>query len=167
MRFTTEQRYPLAPDAVAAAYADPGLYASFRGLTKLTEAEVLEHSSEGARVTMHVRYRFGGHLSPAAHAVLDPSRLTWVERSVHDLDRRTTTFTMVPDHYGDRFSCTGRYRFEPAADGTVRHGEGELTVRALLVGRAVEGAIVSGLREHLEEEAPQVTAYVTGGSAPA
>ncbi|HEX4866368.1 MAG TPA: DUF2505 family protein [Acidimicrobiales bacterium] len=162
MRFTTEQRFPAAPDRVAAAYADPELYASLHGLSKLTGPEVLEHHVEGDLVTLHIRYRFGGHLSSAAQAVLDPSRLTWVEQSVHDLARRTTTFTLVPDHYGDRFSCRGSYRFEPDGDGTIRHGEGDLRVRALLVGKAVEGAIVSGLREHLAEEVPLVVAYLSG-----
>lgn len=164
MRFTTEQRYPAEPDVVAAAYADPALYESFHGLTKLTQPEVLEHEVDGDRVVLHVRYRFAGHLSPAAQAVLDPSRLSWVEESVHRLAEQTTSFTMVPDHYGDRFSCTGDYRFEPADGGTVRRGEGDLRVRALLVGRAVEGAIVSGLREHLEEETPLVVDYLSGST---
>jgi hypothetical protein len=165
MRFTTEQRYPNEPDAVAAAYAQPALYGSFHGLTKLTQPEVLEHEADGDRVVLHIRYRFAGHLSPAAQAVLDPARLSWVEQSVHRLDERTTSFTMVPDHYGDRFSCTGGYRFEATSGGTVRRGEGDLTVRALLVGRAVEGAIVSGLREHLEEETPLVVDYLSGSSS--
>jgi len=166
VRFTTEQRYPFDADAVATAYAEPALYESFHGLTKLTQPEVLEHQVDGSTVVLHVRYRFGGHLSSAAKAVLDPSRLTWVEQSVHRLDERTTSFTMVPDHYGDRFSCTGGYRFEAMGDGTTRRGEGDLRVRALLVGGAVEGAIVSGLREHLEEETPLVVDYLSGSTSP-
>lgn len=163
MRFSTEQRYPVPADRVAAAYADPALYATFHHLSKLTDPDVLEHRVDGDVVTLHIRYRFGGHLSAAAQAVLDPSRLTWVEQSTHDLARRTTTFTLVPDHYGDRFSCQGSYRFEPdGRTASVRRGEGDLRVRALLVGKAVEGAIVSGLREHLAEEVPVVVGYLSG-----
>lgn len=165
MRFTTEQRYPAPPQAVAEAYADPGLYETFGGLTKLVAPEVLDHHVEGHRSTLRIRYGFGGHLSPAAQAVLDPSRLTWVEESEHDLLACTTTFRLVPDHYGDRFSCRGSYRFEAAGDGALRVGEADLQVRALLVGRAVEGAIVSGLREHLDEEVPLVVAYVSGSAS--
>ena len=73
---------------------------------------------------------------------------------------------MVPDHYGDRFSCSGSYRFEQAGDGSRRRGEGDLRVRALLVGAAVEGAIVSGLQEHLEEETPLVLDYLSGSTSP-
>lgn len=165
MRFATEQRYPAAPEEVAAAYAEPALYESFHGLSRLSQPEVLEHRVDGERVILHLRYRFAGPLSPAAQAVLDPRRLSWVEESTHRLDERTTAFTMVPDHYGDRFSCQGRYRFEAIDGGAIRRGEGDLRVRALIVGSAVEAAIVSGLREHLEEETPLVAAYLSGSTS--
>jgi len=92
--------------------------------------------------------------------VIDPGRLTWVERSVHDLADRSATFTMIPDHYADRFRCEGSYRFDTVAGGCRRRGQGDLRVRALLVAGAVEGAIVSGLREHLIDEVPIVEAFV-------
>ena len=161
MRFELDQRFAAPPDVVAAAFADPDLYRAFGGLPKMTAPEVVSHQPDGDRVTMEVRYRFDGDLSPAARAVLDPDRLTWVEHSVHDLAARTTAFTMVPDHYGDRFRCQGTYRFEADGNGTRRHGQGDITVRALLVGRAVENAIISGLREHLEHEVPVVEAFVS------
>jgi hypothetical protein len=161
MRFTIDQRFSAAPDDVARAYADPALYEAFQGLAKMSRPDVLAHEADGDVVTMQVRYRFSGDLSAAARAVLDPARLTWVERATHDLAARTTTFTMVPDHYGDRFRCSGTYRFEPGSDaGTVRHCEGEIRVKALLVAGAVEKAIVSGLREHLEDEVAVVEAFL-------
>jgi hypothetical protein len=163
MRFTIDQRFTAAPDAVARAFADPELYLALQGLPKLSRPEVLRHNADDGVVTMEIRYRFNGDLSPAARAVLDPARLTWVEHATHDLDARTTTFTMVPDHYRDRFKCSGTYRFDADADGgTVRHCEGDIRVRALLVAGAVEGAIVSGLREHLDDEVAVVEAYLAG-----
>jgi Protein of unknown function (DUF2505) len=124
---------------------------------------VVGHEDDGDTVLLHVRYRFGGELSAAARVVIDPARLTWVERSIHYLADRTVTFTMVPDHYGDRFRCQGSYRFEATAEGCRRRGEGDLRVKALLVAGAVEGAIVSGLKEHLVDEVPVVEAFVNGG----
>ena len=38
--------------------------------------------------------------------------------------------------------------------------EGEIRVKALLVAGAVEGAIVSGLREHLDDEVAVVDAFL-------
>jgi hypothetical protein len=163
MRFTIDQHFTAAPDEVARAYADPKLYVAFQDLPKMSRPEVVTHQAEGDVVTMQIRHRFSGHLSPAARAVLDPARLTWVEHATHDLGARTTTFTMVPDHYEDRFRCSGTYRFAPASDGgTVRHCEGEIRVKALLVAGAVENAIVSGLREHLDDEVAVVEAHLAG-----
>jgi hypothetical protein len=72
---------------------------------------------------------------------------------------------MVPDHYADRFRCSGSYRFESADGSCRRRGEGELRVNALLVAGAVEGAIVSGLKEHLVDEVPVVEAFVGGATS--
>lgn len=163
MRFSIEQRFAADVDAVARAYADPALYAALVGLPKLTQPEVVGHEVDGDTVVLQVRYRFGGELSPAARAVIDPARLTWVERSTHDLADHSTTFTMVPDHYGDRFRCQGSYRFDPVESGCRRRGEGDVRVKALLVAGAVEGAIVSGLKEHLVDEVPVVEAFVNDG----
>lgn len=160
MRFTVEQRFSHLPDAVAAAYADPELYEALQGLPKLSRPEVVGHEAAGDTVQLRVRYRFSGDLSAAVTAVVDPERLTWVEHSVHDLARRTTTFTMVPDHYGGMFQCQGHYRFESNGTGTARIGEGDIKVRVLLVGGKVERAIVSGLEEHLADEVPVVERYL-------
>ena len=96
--------------------------------------------------------------------MIDPERLSWVEESSHDLTRRRVSFRMVPDHYRDRFSCTGEYRFEADGDGSVRVVEGDLRVKAPIVGRTVESAIVSGLEEQLAGEAPIVEAFVAGAT---
>jgi hypothetical protein len=72
-------------------------------------------------------------------------------------------FRMVPDHYRDRFRCSGSYRFEADGTGSRRRCEAELKVRALLVAGAVEQAIVSGLEEHLADEVPVVEAFVRRG----
>jgi len=163
MRFSIEQRFAADVDAVARAYADPALYVALVGLPKLSRPEVVGHENRGETVVLEVRYHFGGELSSAARAVIDPERLTWVERSTHDLTRRRTTFTMVPDHYGDRFSCQGSYAFEATDTGCRRRGEGDVRVKAFLVAATVERAIVSGLEEHLADELPLVEAFVAGG----
>jgi len=161
MRFTIEQQFAADVDSVARAYAHPDLYAALVGLPKLSQPDVLAHEVDGDVVELQVRYRFGGELSSAARAVIDPARLTWVERSTHDLQARSVRFTMIPDHYRDRFRCQGTYRFEAIDDASCRRrGQADLTVKALLVGGAVESAIVSGLEEHLADEVPVVEAFL-------
>jgi len=164
VRFAIEQRFAADADLVARAFADPALYVALVGLPKLSQPEVLSHEADGDTVRLQVRYHFGGELSSAARAVIDPARLTWVEHSTHDLAARHTTFTMKPDHYADRFRCQGSYRIEEIEPGGCRRrGEGEVKVKALLVGGAVEGAIVSGLEEHLVDEVPVVEEFVRRG----
>lgn len=166
MRFELSQTIAAPIDDVAAAYASAELYETSPGTTKLSRPEVLDRSpgssgsSGSSVVTLRLRYRFTGALSPAVTAVVDPARLTWVETAVHDLARRTVAVTLAPDHYADRLKASGSYRYVAQGDATTRHIAGELRVRALLVASAVEAAIVSGLREHLEAEGPQVEAFL-------
>jgi hypothetical protein len=161
VRFTLETAYDAEADRVAAAYADPALYAAFADLPRAGRPEVVAHEVDGEVVRLDVRWRFNAELSSAARAVIDPERLTWVERATHHLSRREVTFELVADHYRDRFSCTGGYRFTDDGPGrTTRHSHGDLRIRALLVGGAVEGAIVDGLKEQLRAEVAIVEEFV-------
>jgi hypothetical protein len=162
MRFELRQRYTVDPGALGRAYADPALYAAFVDLPRAGRPEVLEHHADGDVVELKVRWRFSAHLSPAARAVIDPDRLSWVQASTHDLAAGLVTFRMLPDHYADRFRCSGEYRFEPDGDGARRIVGGDLRIKAPLVAGAVERAIVSGLEEQLAGEVPIVEAFVGG-----
>ena len=81
---------------------------------------------------------------------------------------RTNVFPavlLVPaDHYADRLSCTYSSVLATADAGTLRTLRGSLKVRMLLVGGKVEGAIVSGLREHAAGEAALLDDWLTSGS---
>jgi hypothetical protein len=68
---------------------------------------------------------------------------------------------IVPDHYPDRLSSSGRYTFDAREGGTLVGIDGELNVRVPLVGRSVERAIVSGLRNYIEKEVASIPAFVS------
>jgi hypothetical protein len=153
MRFQLEQVIAGPVEAVARIYTEPRFYELLGELPKLGRPEVLDRREDGSVVRLAVRFRFTGNLSAAVTRVVDPERLSWVEESVHDLERHTVTFQMKPDNYADRLRFEGWSSFEPESDGgTRRLAEGDVVVRVPLVGRTVEGAIVSGLREHLAGE---------------
>ena len=153
MRFQIEQQIAGPVEAVARLYTEPRFYERLGELPKLGRPEVLERREDGSVVHLAVRFRFTGHLSPAVTRMVDPAKLSWVEESVHDLEGHTVTFHMQPDNYADRLRFEGSSRFEADGDdGTRRVAEGDVVARVPLVGRAVEGAIVSGLREHLAAE---------------
>ena len=163
MHFQLEQLIAGPVDAVARVYTEPRFYELVGELPRLGRPEVLDRREDGDVIHLSVRYRFAGDLSPAVKKVVDPARLTWVEESVHDLSRHEVTFHMRPDNYADRLRSEGFYRFEDHGDGgTRRRAEGDLIVRVPLVGRAVEGAIVSGLREHLQAEVAVVENILRG-----
>jgi len=164
MDFTVTQAFDAAADDVARAYATSELYAQLVGLPKLGTPDVLDRREDGHVVRLQVRYRFVGDLSPAVTAVVDPRRLSWVEHSTHDLSARRVTYRLVPDHYADRLESSGSCTVEPAGDGCVRTVAGRLKVKALLVGGAVEKAIVSGLREHLNGEVAVIDRFLAGAS---
>jgi hypothetical protein len=157
VRFSVEQSIAAPRHAVEAAFLDPGFYAALGELSAIRPPEVVERRVEGPDdnlVHLRVQYAFSGNLSGPARAVLDPSRLTWVDHSTFDRGAHRMEFEIVPDHYADRLQCRGWYQFEPAGDRATRQlMEGDLRVGYPIVGGLVERALVVGLREHLGEEA--------------
>jgi hypothetical protein len=161
MRFQLQQRIAAPVDAVVAAFGDPGFYGSLEALPNLGRPELLSHEVKGSVVRLRVRYRFTGQLSAAVRAAIDPKKLTWVEEADHDVAAHRVSFRMIADHYADRFKSSGTYRFDPEGDAaTIRKCAGDIEIRMPLVGRRVENAIVSGLREHLDSEAGLVERWI-------
>jgi len=162
VRFDLTQTLAAPVDEVARAYASAELYETLGGNDKLGPPDVLSRTERGDTVTLRIRYQFVADLSAAVTAVVDPKKLTWVEESVHDLAAHSVAVTLHPDHYADRLRCTGRYGYTAKGDTTVRQVNGDLKVKVLFVAGQVERALVSGLKEHLEAEAPQVEAFLKG-----
>lgn len=160
MRFELTQHYKASAEAVTAVYANPDLYPTLVGLPKLGGIEVLGHTESATTAHLQIRFRFTGDLPSAVTAVIDPERLTWIQETTHELTAGTTAFRLVPDHYPDRLQSSGTFRVSAEGTGAIRVVTGELKVRAPLVGGRVEKAIVSGLQEYLEAEAPAVDAYL-------
>jgi hypothetical protein len=160
MDFTVTQRFDAEADLVTRAYASAELYDHLVGLPKLGTPEVLDRRDDNDLIHLQVRYRFVGDLSPAVTAILDPHRLSWIEHSTHDLAARTVRYRLVPEHYADRLQSSGSCAVVPDEAGCVRTVSGRLKVKALVVGGAVERAIVSGLREHLVGEVAVVDRFV-------
>jgi hypothetical protein len=160
VRFSISQRFTgSTPRQVIDAYTDPALYATFEGLTKIGRPEVVDRRAGGSTVSLTLRMRFIADLNAAARRVVDPAKLSWLQHEDYDLSEMTAKVVFAPENYADRFSSSGGYRFAPDPDDptrTVRTIDGDLRVRMLLVGGQVEGAVVSGLREHFAEEEPLV-----------
>lgn len=162
VRFSSRQTYLHDVDDVVDAYADPALYPGLPDLPKIGRPEVLDHRRGGDLVHLDLRYAYVGELPGAALAVIDRDRLTWVQRTTVDLAQRTSTITLLPDHYPDRLECAGTFHFA-ALDGdggAERRVQGDLRVKVMVVGGQVERALVSGLEEFLAAEAVAVDAWI-------
>ena len=148
MRFEIVQDLSASPDAIDAALVDPTFLVRMVELPKLGSAEVLTQEREGDVVRQDVRYLFQAELSSAVTRVVDPKKLTWVERSVCDLAAHRTQCDIRPDNYGGLLA--GRYDAVIVATGAGarRTLTGDLKVKMPLVGGKVERAIVSGLEEN-------------------
>ena len=154
MRFRVDQIIEGARDEVEAALVDPAFLDTLASFGKIGAPEVLGHEDDGGAVRRRVRYRFTGDLNAAVRRMVDPTRLTWVEESTFDRATHRVDARIVPDSYGDWLTARYATRFDVEGDDRTRRVvEGDVTVHLPIVGRKVEGAIVSGLREHAEAEA--------------
>lgn len=81
MDFSLTQDILATVDQVQAALTDPGFLAAMTELPKIGSVEVLEQARGGDTVHQRVRYLFTADLSGAVRRVVDPDKLTWVERS--------------------------------------------------------------------------------------
>jgi hypothetical protein len=154
VKFRLEQHLPGTIDEVAEAFVDPDLLAHLRDVDDLGRPDLLDRVDEGATVRLRVRYAFTGELSPTLTAVVEPSRITWVEESTLDRATHRTEFHVVADHYADRLRCAGTVELYDDGDGgTIRVAEGKLEVKIPLVGGKVERAVVEGLTDQAATQA--------------
>ncbi len=157
MQFRIRQVFDATPLEMMRVYCDPDFYPYLHNLPKIGQPQVLDRREEGGQVLMWVRYLFQGDLPVAARRVLDPSKLTWVEAARYDFESLTAWTQLLPDTYKDKMTCSATVAFtaDPGPQGrSTRTIEGDLKVSMPLVGGKVEGAIVSGLREHMVDERP-------------
>jgi hypothetical protein len=152
--FVVDQPIAAPRDDVEAAFLDPDFYRALGEIPDIAEPEIIERHDRNGITELSVRFQFTGHLAPPVRAVLDPSKLTWVQQSRIDRQNHRADFRMEPEHYGRKLECTGSYQFDTCPDGsTLQRVKGQVRVNWPLVGGTVERAIVSGLREHLATEA--------------
>ena len=163
MRFELVQHVAAPIDAIEAALVDPRFLEALAGLPKLGRPQLLEQHATGDRIFQRVRYDFEGDLNATVRALIDPSKLSWVEESAQDRVTHVTEIAIVPDNYTAIFSCSGLIRLEAGAapGATVRTTTGDVSVRVPFVGAKAEAAIISGLREHSEREEAVLNDWLT------
>jgi hypothetical protein len=138
-----------------AAYGSPKFYEGRAARDDIAVLEVVGHEASEDRILLQVRFAFTGSVSPAVRAVVDPGNMSWITQTEILLAEGRSSWVVLPDHYPDRLSASGVYRFEEgdAGPGTCDvEVEGDLKVRVPIVGRSVEKVIVGDLRAYIADE---------------
>lgn len=156
MRFRTEQHFAgVAPAAVAALLVDPDFAVAVE-LPDLSRPNVVEHRVEHDTTVLRLRYEFVGRLDPIALKLLGGRSLTWVQELRLDVTAGRGELRFAAE--ADPRRLRGSSSVVLAADGadTVRRFDGELVVKAPVVGGMAERRIVPGLLRRLDVEADAV-----------
>ena len=95
----------------------PAFYEGRPARDDIEVREVVRHEATGDRVLLEVRFAFTGSVSPAVRAVVDPAKMSWVTRTEILLAEGRSSWVVLPDHYPDRLSASGIYRFEEGDGG--------------------------------------------------
>jgi hypothetical protein len=155
VKFSIAQTVAVPPARAMAAYGSPSFYQGRPARDDIAVREVVGHEAVGDRILLEVRFAFTGSVSPAVRAAVDPAKMSWITQTEVLLAEGRSSWVVLPDHYPDRLSASGTYRFEEGdtGPGTCEvEVEGDLKVRVPIVGRSVEKVIVGGLRAYIADE---------------
>jgi len=155
VKFSMQQAVAVPPARAMAAYGSPAFYQGRSARDDIAVREVVGREASGDRIMLKVRFAFTGSVSPAVRAVVDPAKMSWITQTEILLAEGRSSWVVLPDHYPDRLSASGVYRFEEgdAGPGTCDvEVEGDLKVRVPIVGRSVEKVIVGDLQAYIADE---------------
>ena len=159
MNFAVRQAVAVPPARAMAAYGSPAFYEGRPERDDIAVREVVRHEATGDRILLEVRMAFIGSVSSAVRAVVDPAKMSWVTRTEILLAEARSNWVVLPDHYPDRLSASGTYRFaerDERPGSTDVEVEGDLKIRVPIVGRSVERVIVSGLQAYIADEVARI-----------
>jgi hypothetical protein len=162
VKFSIRQSVGVPPAGAMAAYGSPAFYEGRPTRDDIDVREVVRHEATQDRVLLEVRFAFTGSVSAAVRAVVDPGKMSWITRTELLLAEGRSSWRVLPDHYPDRLSASGTYRFEEgdAGPGTCDvEVEGDLKVRVPIVGRSVEKVIVGDLRAYIADEVAGIAGW--------
>lgn len=161
MDFTVSESINASFSQVVDALQDPAYYQQLGMLegASVRPPELLSATHDGSVVELKVRYAFAGEISGAAAMAVDAEKLTWVIHTKLNVEERTASLDVVPDHYADLLTCEASATFREDGGTTIESLSGALVVKVPLFGSAIEGAIVRGLEAHLDMEARALSAF--------
>jgi Protein of unknown function (DUF2505) len=159
VKFAVRQAVAVPPARAMAAYGSPAFYEGRPARDDIAVRGVVRREAAGDRILLEVRFAFTGSVSPAVRAVVDPGKMSWITRTEILPAEARSSWVVLPDHYPDRLSASGTYRFEEREErpgSTDVEVEGDLKIRVPIVGRSVERVIVSDLQAYIADEVARI-----------
>ena len=157
MHFAVVHRFRADPVAVAAVLLDPAFHTEL-DLPDLSRPEIMGADAH----SLHLRYEFVGHLDPVARKLLSGRRLTWLQDVELDAATGRGRLSFAAEADPQRLHGAASVVLDSDGTHTTRCIEGDLHVRAPLIGGTAERRIVPGLIRRLDVEAAAAAARLAG-----
>jgi hypothetical protein len=134
-------------------------------LPDLSRPEVVEHSVEGTRHHLVLRYEYVGQLDSLAKGIVGNRRLTWVQELTLDVERGEGELRFSADDDAGRVNGSASVAIVATGDAACRRTiDGDFRIRIPVVGGTAERRVVPGLVRRLEVEADALDAATRGAS---
>jgi hypothetical protein len=169
LRFRFDHEFAVALPRFEALLHHPELYPRLeRALPGIERIELIANEERDGRVHRRVRYtpRAEDKLPSFARGLVTPEMLIWVEESIidraaHRIDYRV--LPNLPEKWRDRFESHGSFTLSSVAGGVARRIEGELHVRAPILGRIAERLLARDLERIFAAEAEALRRWLAEG----
>jgi hypothetical protein len=130
----------------------------------LESVTLLTQKDQGGILVREVAYTPKPRIPRFAQRWITKEMVSWVELSRYDRAARRFTYEIrpnIPHGWRDRFSSTGQYVLVAEGARTSRTIEGEIAVRAALVGGIAERFLVGEVKKTFDQEARALSDFVT------
>jgi hypothetical protein len=165
MHFTTEHRFPGAPEQVVALMVDP----AFEGavdLPDLSTPEVLEHAAPSPASpawSLRLRYEYIGELDGLARRITAGRKLTLVQWVGFDTAAGPGRYSLEAE--ADPGRVHGAATITLTRDGAecVRRFDGDFVVKVPLMGGTIEKRLLPGILSRFDVEAEALADRLRAG----
>lgn len=158
MHFEISHEFDIPLDALELAVISPNLCTQLaRRLPNMESVQQKEHVLKDARLERIWAYRANVRLPAFARAYLKPEMMAWDERSIYDIKKHASEWTISPHvkpEWRKYFAASGSYTLTTLASGRTRRTvAGSIELRVPVVRPVAEKLIVAEVRRTFDAEA--------------
>ena len=166
VHFEITHEFDIPLDALELAVISPSLYQKLgQRLPNIASVQQKEHLLMDDKLERSLSYRASMRLPAFAKAYVTPEMMAWDERSVYDIKKHASEWTIVPrikPEWRKHFSAQGSYALTQLASGRTRRTvTGTIDLRVPLFRQVAEKLLVSEVRKTFDAEAETLRELAT------